>query len=256
MLYRYISAGLLVGVLFLVGCAGMNYKSMSAAAIYDVGQKHFEKKKWKEAQDAFEKLKEIHPFSVKVTPAELRIAECMYQKREYAEATVAFEEFLLRHPTNSEVPRAVYYLGLTNYDQMLSIDRDQTFTKEAYRQFQRLVTRHADDPYAQKAKEKYEDTRNRLAKRERYVGVFYWKQREYYSALGRFETVIEDFSDTDFFEEALYFAARCHLKLSDPESAERQLKRLLMRFPDGRYAAKAQSLLTEIQTQPDDRPDV
>jgi outer membrane protein assembly factor BamD len=226
-----------------VGCATVDYRTLSAPEIFDVGEKYYGQSKWDQAKEAFDKLKEIHPFSVKVTPAELRIAEILYQKHQYAEAVTALDEFVTRHPTNDEVPRAVYYLGMANYNQMLSIDRDQNLTKEAERHFQRLVTQYPSNPFADKGKPKLAEVRLRLAKRERYVGRFYWKQGEYYAALGRFLGLGSDYADTPLADEGLYYAARCHLKLHDTAAAAKVLTDQLQRYPNGTFASQAKSLL-------------
>jgi outer membrane protein assembly factor BamD len=235
---------------FSGGCASVKYETMSAPEIYALGEGYFAKERWKDAQEAFEKLKEIHPFSTKVTPAELRIAEALYQRRNHAEATVALEEWLKRHPTNEEVPRAIYYLGKTNYDQKLTIDRDQAFIREANRQFERLATQYRDSEYAATSAGDLSDTRKRLAQRERYVAKFYWKQREYYAALGRYMEVIREYPDTEYYEEAMFFAARCYEHLSDKPMAEMMLNQLLARFPDGKFADRAKSLRSAVAVAP------
>ena len=241
---RWIACALAaVGIALACGCATVDYRTLSAPEIFDVGQKYYDQKKWEQAKEAFEKLKEIHPFSVKVTPAELRIAEILYRKHQYAEAITSLDEFVTRHPTNEEVPRAVYFLGMANYDQMLSIDRDESLTRAAQRHFEKLVAQYPSSAFAKEGQPKLAEVRLRLAKRERYVGRFYWKQGEYYAALGRFLTVAGEYADTPLAEEGMYYAARCHLKLHDAEAAAKVLADELQRFPKGSYAAQAKSLL-------------
>jgi len=244
------SAVLALAVAWIVlaaGCATVDYRTLSAPEIFDVGQKYYDGSKWDRAKEAFEKLKELYPFSVKVTPAELRIAEILYRKHQYAEAITTLDEFITRHPTNDEVPRAVFYLGMANYNQMLTIDRDQNLTKEAERHFQRLVTQYPSSAFAEQGKPKLADVRLRLAKRERYVGRFYWKQGEYYAALGRFLGLGADYADTPLADEGLYYAARCHLKLHDPGAAAKVLADALQRYPNGAFAAQAKSLLAGLR---------
>jgi len=230
------------------GCASVKYDTMSASEIYSLGVSELDEKHYDKATEAFEKLKEIHPFSVQVAQAEIRLADCYYSRREYEEAVAGFEEFLLRHPTHQEVPHALYYLGMSNYKRMYSIDRDQAYTKEAEKYFQRVVTGHPGSDNYPEAREKLTETRNRLAKRERYVGKFYFKQKEYYAALGRFDNIVQRYPDTDHYPEALLYAAKCQLRLGVSREAERSLKTLLLRFPDGPFASEARSLLKEAES--------
>ena len=71
-----------------------------------------------------------------------------FSDAEYGEAELAYNDFINLHPTNENVPYAVYQLGMCHYKQMYSIDRDQTETNKAIKEFERLITRFPDSKFS------------------------------------------------------------------------------------------------------------
>ena len=235
-----------------IGCASVPYDKMSAQEIFALGTQKMEKRKFDAAKEAFEKVKELYPFSTQVALAEVRLADCHYLKREWEEAVTAYNEFLLRHPTHQEVPHALYFLGMSYFSRMLSIDRDQTFALEAEKQLQRVVVQYPSSEYYADAKKKLDETRKKLAKRERYVGHFYYINREYYAALCRYNAVLDNYKDTEYYEEALYYAAKCSSNLKARPEAVRLFKLLLETYPNSKWASQARSSLAKLS--PSDLP--
>jgi len=166
----------------------------------------------------------------------------------YAEADEAYKDFLTRHPTNKEVPHALYMLGLSNFKQKMAIDRDQAYTREALKYFQRVIKQYPDSENHDDALEKARECRNDLAKRERYVAKFYFRERAYYAALGRYLEIIDEYADTKYNEEALYMAGRCYIKLKEPDRAKVVLNTLIAEYPESKYANRARSLVDKLDS--------
>jgi outer membrane protein assembly factor BamD len=228
----------------LSGC-GPKYDQMSPKAIYDLGEEKYTHKNYSDAIEAYEALIDHYPFSVYVTQAELKIADAYYAKRRYAEAATAYEDFLEKHPTNDSVPHVLHYLGLSHYDQKRAIDRDQTETHAAEQTLSRLVTQYPDYMAHDDAKTKLAEARKDLAARERYIARFYWREKEYYASLMRFERVVRDYSDTIYYPEALYYAGACLVELDEKDEAKRYFDILQAKFPDHKYTKKARGYLNE-----------
>jgi len=235
--FRFALAFLLAA--FALGGCGPKFEEMSPSEIYDFGEKEFFDRDFSDAIEAYEALIDLYPFSVFVTQAELRIADSYFGRKRWPEASVAYEDFLDRHPTNDAVPHCLHNLGLSHYHQKLAIDRDQGETHAAETALGRLVTHYPDYKEDADAREKLGEVRKDLASRERYIGRFYWREKEYYAALKRFQRVIRDYPDTVFYPEALYYGAMCLKNLEEHDEAGRYFNLLLKKFPDHKYAKKA-----------------
>ncbi|MDP8224173.1 MAG: outer membrane protein assembly factor BamD [Candidatus Lernaella stagnicola] len=230
--------------LALASC-GPRFEDMSAAEISSYAQDRFENKKYSDAIDAYEALIDLYPFSMYVTLAELGLADAEFARKRWIEAEAAYDAFAKRHPNHDKIDHAIYHSGMCSYEQKLAIDRDQTQTQKAESNLSKVVSQYPDSSYYAEARLHLKEVRNDLAKRERYVAKHYWRDKEYYAAYKRYERIFRLFSDTDYYEEALYYGARCLINLDENRQAERLLDQLLRRFPDGKYADDAKDLLAE-----------
>ena len=64
------------------------------------------------------------------------------------EAETAYSDFISLHPTNENVPYALYQLGMCHYNEIEAIDRDQTETVKARKEFEKLVARYPESKFS------------------------------------------------------------------------------------------------------------
>jgi outer membrane protein assembly factor BamD len=126
--------------------------------------------------------------------AELGIADSYFSDKEYVEAENAYRDFITLYPTNENVPYAHYQTGMCHYLQIGAIDRDQTETIKARREFERLVARYPQSKFSTLAEQMVRECKSKLAEHEFYVGNFYFKQKKYEAALKRFEAIARDYA--------------------------------------------------------------
>lgn len=200
----------------------------------------------------FNMLKEIrvrHPYSPYTPLAELKTGDAYFKKGEYAQAVVEYEEFLTRRPMHPDVSYATYRLGLSHFERRKSIDRDPTSIREANRWFVQYLSTYPDDEYTQDAAKMYIKTRSLLAKREIYIGNFYFKKKSYKAAAGRYQEVIDAYPDTNRLEEALYKLGEARFRGGELTDALEPLRRVVNEYPGGDYSGKASGLLREIEAK-------
>ena len=177
------------------------------------GMDAYEDGSYKVAIENFQKLKDWYPFSKYAILAELKIADAHYQLEEYEEAIFAYEEFEKLHPRNEAVPYVIYQIGRCYYDQIDTIDRDQTPARKALETFQRLHKQFPDNQYARSGKEHIPKCLKSLAGNEYYIGVFYYKSKHYSAALQRFMSVLSNYPDVGYHQKALSYIAKCEASI-------------------------------------------
>jgi len=203
-----------VAVIF-TGCASRDADvDKPAHELAANGTEAFEEQDYKDAIIYFEKLRDWYPFSKYAKLAELKIADAYYHRGEYEEAIMAYEEFEELHPKNEAIPYVIYQIGLCHYEQLDSIDRDQTSAKKAIGTFNRLLKNYPDDPYSNKAQELYRLCLKSLADHDLYVGLFYYKSKHYKAALERFKAVVLLYPDVGAHQTALQYIAACEIVLA------------------------------------------
>jgi outer membrane protein assembly factor BamD len=181
------------------------------------GMDAYEDGKYKDAIENFQKLKDWYPFSKYAILAELKIADSNYHLEQYEEAIFAYEEFERLHPRNEAIPYVVYQIGRCYFDQIDTIDRDQTPARKALDTFRRLQKQFPNDQYARSGAEHINKCIKSLAGNEFYIGVFYYKSKHYKAALKRFMAVLSNYPDVGYHQKALQYVAKCETSIGDGE---------------------------------------
>lgn len=202
----------------LAGCAWFQQERVrSPEELASQGMEQFDGKDYGDAVKTFALLKERYPYSRYAILAELKLADAYFNDGRYPEAISAYEEFVRLHPKNEASPYVLYQIGESHYHQLLTIDRDQTSTRQAILAFERLLKSHPGSPYEQNAVQKVRFCRQHLADHEVYVGRFYYKSKHYQAALARFQGVLngyEDVLEPKGREEIEALALACKEKLA------------------------------------------
>jgi outer membrane protein assembly factor BamD len=218
-------------------------------AIYEDALAKMRKETYWESQPMFENIKNQYPLTPYAVLSELRLADIYYLKNEYIEAVHAYEEFKRFHPTHESIPYVIFQMGMCNFEQILTIDRDQTPARDAAREFQYLIARYPRSAYAGKAMSHLKICRRHIAEHEFYVATYYFKKRNYKAALERFNAILEHFPHAIEEDKVLFYLGSCCLKLNDKDRAEEIFKTLVDRFPKSPYLEEALvSLELPIQT--------
>jgi len=190
---------LLLAVVFLLsGCAWWKNKEIARNRpedLYQRGYEDFQKKRYEKAIASFQRLKEEYPLSELAIRAELGIADAHFSNEEYGYAEMAYHDFVNLHPANDNLSYVMYQIGMCHYNQLLSIDRDQTETWKALKEFEKLIARFPTSKFSFLAEKKIRECKIRLAEHEYYIGEIYFKMKKYQAALKRFEVIEKNYAN-------------------------------------------------------------
>jgi outer membrane protein assembly factor BamD len=165
------------------------------------------------AAPMFDEVERQHPYSIWATQAQLMAAYSLYQSNQYDEAINALDRFIQLNPSNKNTDYAFYLKGLSFYERIVDVSRDQKITKGALNTFTEVVKRFPGSKYARDARLKIDLTRNHLAGKEMEIGRFYMKRSHYLAAINRFKKVIREFDTTDQVPEALHRLTESYLAI-------------------------------------------
>jgi len=214
-----------LSLLFWVsGCALFEKKEpeRTPQMAYEEGLRLLERKKYDRSAEAFRKFKEDFPLSTYTPLAELRLADSLYFDKNYSEAIVQYEDFKKLHPIHPEIPYAIYQIGMCQFKQMLSLDRDQTVTEKALEQFRYVVENFPQSKYVPDAKTKMQLCRRQLADQEFYIGHFYYRKGHYKAAQGRFEEILKKYPDVGLERKINPLLETCREKIAKEEKKRRE----------------------------------
>jgi outer membrane protein assembly factor BamD len=233
-------------VIILTGCSGdgdEEYVERPVEELYNQAQDLLEGGDPHEAGQAFEEVERQHPYSQWATRAQLMSAYAFYEANNYDEAIAAAERFIELHPGNEDVPYAYYLVGISYYEQISDVGRDQKMTEQALEAFDELVRRFPDSQYARDAELKADLTRDHLAGKEMSIGRYYLRRGQYVGAINRFRNVVERYQTTTHVPEALHRLTEAYLALGLEQEAQKNAAVLGYNFPSSEWYQDSYALL-------------
>lgn len=181
---------------FISGCALWKSKDIAKnnpEVLYRQGYADYQKGRYAKAIENFQQLKEQYPLHELALRAELGIADSHFSMEEYGYAEIAYNDFINLHPANENLSYAMYQIGISHYKQLLSVDRDQTETWKALKEFEKLIVRFPTSKFSFLAEKKVRECKSKLAEHEYYVGELYFKMKHYKAAMLRFENITKNY---------------------------------------------------------------
>jgi outer membrane protein assembly factor BamD len=176
--------------------------------------------------------------------AELRIGDAYYAKKDLLLAAESYAAYIRLHPRGNKADYAHYMIGMSYFKESpKAIDRDQEYLEKAIDNFKVVVRTFPDSAYAGSAKDYLHRARLRIAKRNFYVGKFYFKTGEYIASIPRFWEVVDKYPDSGLADKALYKIITANMKLKKFDDAKEAYSTMQTSFPDNRLTKHAERKL-------------
>jgi outer membrane protein assembly factor BamD len=249
----------LAGATLLAACAGLLSACSStdetldlnsyvdtiepADVLYNQGLANLNSGRLKEAAKKFAAVDRQHPYSEYARKANVMGAFTSYKLGAYDEAVSSARRFVNLYPTDEDAAYAQYIIGLSYFNQMPEVTRDQRTTRLALQNFNELIERYPDSIYVTDAEAKIRAGRDQLAGKEMQVGRYYLERREYPGAITRFRGVVEEFANTRHVEEALARLVETYYAMGLVSEAQTAAAVLGYNFPDSQWYADSFALL-------------
>jgi outer membrane protein assembly factor BamD len=241
-------------VLVLAACSTpkKEYVERPVEELYNEALDYMADKEYGLATESFDEVERQHPYSVWATKAQLMAAYTYYLANRYDDAILALDRFIQLHPANRDVAYAMYLKGLSYYEQISDVERDQKITELALTSFKELISRFPKSKYARDAKVKVDLAYDHLAGKEMEIGRYYHNQHQYLAAINRFRKVVEDYQTTTHVPEALHRLTEAYLALGVTEEARKTASVLGHNFPGSEWYIDSYQILENKQIRPEE----
>jgi len=196
-----------------VGIDNSPSEDKAAEEIFNSGEKEILRKRYGDAAEKFTEVERLYPYSDWAKRALIMQVYSFHKDQSYENVVSAANRFIEFHPNDKDVPYAYYLIGLSYYDQVLAIGRDQELAKEALKVFSLITKEYPESKYASSSQIRFNFLRDHLASKEMEVGRYYLKRSHYAPAINRFRGVIEEFPTTSQVPEALHRLVEAYLSL-------------------------------------------
>ncbi len=168
---------------------------------YERGMAEMKDKNYAEAIRFFEYVKAKYPFSNVSLLSDLRVSDIKYAMGRHAEAADSYEKFAKDHPSSDQVEYALYRAGLSHFKAAPSdfvffppvYEKDQRETEKAVTTLREFVQKYPSSTYLAEARKTLSGAEEVLAKRELYVGDYYFKRGNWAGAAGRYKGLADSY---------------------------------------------------------------
>ncbi len=223
------------------------------AEILDMGRAYLANGKYYTARKYFQLIIDNAPNSGQFPAAKLGLADAYYfdLATGSADALPEYQSYLVYFPNNPEAAYAQYMVGMCYYAQVESPDRDQSYTRKALAEFEKLHSQYPDSPYNELSEEQIQLCWHRLAQHEFGVAIFYYKAGTYKAAEGRFRSVLDQYLSYLTSEErelTYYYFSQTLFSMTQYDEAARYIRKLLAEFPQTIHRDTVRSQLEDIES--------
>jgi len=232
---------IVIGVLLLaclVGACGTKkkeYVEQPVEKLYNQAVDQLQAKLYSNSIESFDEVERQHPYSTWATKAQLMSAYTYYLANRYDDAILGLDRFVQLHPSSRDVAYAMYLKGLSYYEQISDVARDQKITELSLSAFKELVARFPQSKYARDAKVKIDLAHDHLAGKEMEIGRYYHIRRQYLAAINRFRNVVENYQTTTHVPEALHRLTEAYISIGIIDEARKTAAVLGHNFPGSEW---------------------
>ena len=242
---------LALALLALPSCSShqLDLETLSSASdeiVWEAGQKASSKKDWESARQYYKRLIDAFPQSQHQPDARVALADSYFEEGgtgNYVLAVSSYREFLTLYPQHPRSDYAQFRAAESYFKQKNSPDRDQTSTRQALEEYERLLDVYPQSPLVEQTRERIRECRQTLARSHYQVGYFYQKtRRSWRSAIGRYETILSQYPDYEHIDEVLFRLGQVLSFSGRYAEARPQLARLRGEFPESPFIPEADKL--------------
>ena len=132
------------------------------------------------------------------------------------------------------------------YETIEDEKRDTAPLIRAKNKFQFILDEYPNTDFALDSKFKIDLIGDILASKEMYLGRHYIKKEKWIAAMNRFKTVIEDYEQTIFVEEAIHRMVELNYKLGLIEESQKYANLLGYNYKSSEWYEKSYSIFNKI----------
>jgi len=257
----FILSNLIYIIVIINSCShtAFDVKKESAEEIYNKAVKKLERKKfiglipYRGTEDAIELFQQVidnYPNTKYALLSEIGLADSYFYKDEYDEAQSRYNEFYNLHPGNEYSPYAIYMSGRCFEEISSSYDRDLTPVNNAIAEYTKLLQNEPQSNYTDDARKRLKVLYEKVAKREFYIGRFYYRRKLFHSAIDRFISLLSNYAQFSLRERTLYYTYNSFYKINDIDNAKKYYNQLIEEFPDTEYKDKSFEKIIKLVDSP------
>ena len=190
------------------------------------------------AAKKFNEAELLYPQSVWAPKAALMAAYAYYSQDYYFDAEYELKRFIKVYPNEKNISYAHYLLGMVYYEKIVDEKKDLEPLILAEDRFKFILKNYPDTDFALDATYKLNLIQDYLASKEMYIGIHYMKKKKWIAAINRFKSVVNNYEETSFIDEALHRLVELYYRLGLIEESQKYASLLGYNYQSSEWYTK------------------
>ena len=217
---------------------------------YNEGLTALDNKDYMLAVKKFGEAEILYPQSIWAPRSALMTAYSYYVYERYFDTIFELERFLKTYPEHNRQNYAYYLLGLAYYEQIVDEKKDLEPIINSKKYFQIIINEYPSSEYAADAEFKLDLIKEILAAKEMYLGRYYIEKEKWIPAINRYKTILENYDDTIYVEEAIHRLVEIHYKVGLIEESKKYANLLGYNYQSGEWYEKSYKIFNKNYEKP------
>jgi outer membrane protein assembly factor BamD len=197
----------------------------------------------------YEQLLSEFPTQEIAERARFSLAECRVKIGEYDLARNDLEDFIDSYPRSDLVDNAMLLIAQSYMEEAPRPERDQNKTVSALDELYLLLREFPDSDVREEAEEKLALCRSKLAEKDYLSGFVYFRMGSHRAAHIYFDSVVEDFGETEWAARSLLVKGRMYSRVGMIDEAREAYRRVVDEHPDTRMSRDAAHRLKGLESE-------
>ena len=212
---------------------------------YEEGMKSLKEGDALFAAKNFNEAETLFPQSQWAPKSAIMAAYSYYSQDYYLDAIAELNRFIKVYPYYKDLDYVYYLLGLCWYEQIIDEKKDLQTIIKAKEKFLFLIKNYPNTEYALDAEFKIDLINDTLASKEMYVGRYYFEKKKWIASINRFRTVVDEYDETIYTEEALHRLVEAYYTIGLKDEAKKYAKLLGYNYQSSKWYEKSYSHFDE-----------
>jgi len=178
--------------------------------------------------------------------AQYYLGETNFKMDKYLVAAHSYNQIVERYTQSEYLERAQYKAAYCYFKLSPSPALDQKYTETAIKSLQEFISDWPASAFREDAEKNIATLRNKLAEKKFNTASLYFKMEKWRAARQYADFVIENFSDSEFIDDAHLLRSNIYIEKKQWVQAEQEIDLLLSKFPnlkDSQPVSETKSLI-------------
>ena len=168
-----------------------------------------------------------------------------YLQNYYSEAQFNLERYMKTYPKDRRMAYAQFLLAMCYYETIEDEKKDLKPLIEAKKRFELIINNYPDSDFALDADFKLDLINDMMASKEMYIGRHYVKKQKWIPAINRFQSIVKNYDQTIYIEEAIHRLVEIHYRIGLEEEANKYAKLLGYNYKSSMWYEKSYKIFNK-----------